>query len=201
MFAANRAPDRNVDDEAFWNRWLTVMFPESVPRHEQDPELQDRLLAELPGILNWAIEGYRRLTEQGAFTNEPLPFKNREKWERFGNSIEQWLNEFTEEQSDGFVPKWTTDDGTLGAYDSYKAFARQSGLECEADAAFTSKLKRREGIQKARRTVDGAQVWGYAGFTLAEDAPEPDREPGQRGESHEATDPSGLHHFEGESKE
>jgi len=201
MFAANRAPDRNVDDEAFWNRWLTVMFPESVPRHEQDPELQDRLLAELPGILNWAIEGYRRLTEQGAFTNEPLPFKNREKWERFGNSIEQWLNEFTEEQSDGFVPKWTTDDGTLGAYDSYKAFARQSGLECEADAAFTSKLKRREGIQKARRTVDGAQVWGYAGFTLAEDAPEPDREPEQRGESHEATDPSGLHHFEGESKE
>lgn len=178
MFAANRAPDRSVDDEAFWNRWITVMFPESVPRAEQDPTIESKLIEELPGILNWAIEGYQRLMSQGQFTDEPLPFENREKWERFGSSIEQWLNQYTEEKADGLVPKWSTDSGTLGAYDSYKAFARRNGLEVETDSAFTSKLKQREGVGKTKRTVDGIQRQAYRGFELTADAPRPEQSDG-----------------------
>lgn len=174
-FAANRAPDRSVDDEAFWNRWITVMFPESVPRDKQDATLESRLIDELPGILNWAIEGYRRLMSQGRFTDEPLPFENREKWERFGSSIEQWINQCTEEEADGLVPKWSTDSGTLGAYDSYKAFARRNGLEVESDSAFTSKLKQREGVAKTKRTIDNNQRQAYSGFELTRDAPRPEQ--------------------------
>ena len=33
----------------------------------EDTRLTDRLLAELPGILLWAIEGWRRLRERGCF--------------------------------------------------------------------------------------------------------------------------------------
>jgi putative DNA primase/helicase len=185
-FAANRAPDRSVDDEAFWNRWITVMFPESVPRDKQDPTLESRLIDELPGILNWAIEGYQRLMSQRKFTDEPLPFENREKWERFGSSIEQWINQCTEEQADAIVPKWSTDSGTLGAYDSYKAFARRNGLEIESDSAFTSKLKQREGVGKTKRTIDNNQQQAYSGFELTRDAPRP-----EQSESADGT-PTGL---------
>ena len=34
----------------------------------EDLTLQDRLMAELPGILLWAIGGWRRLGERGRFT-------------------------------------------------------------------------------------------------------------------------------------
>src|SRR5262249_33337939 len=34
---------------------------------KEDPKLTDRLLEELPGILLWAIEGWRRLRERGRF--------------------------------------------------------------------------------------------------------------------------------------
>jgi putative DNA primase/helicase len=174
IFAANRAPDRSVDDEAFWNRWLTVIFPESIPRDQQDPQLTADLEAELPGILNWAVEGHRRLMDNGRFTNEPRAYQNREKWERYGNSIEQWLDRYTEQEADAKTPKWTTDAGTLGAYDSYKAFAQRNGLEVETDQNFTSKLKQREGISKRKLTIDGSREQAYHGFRLTDDAPAPE---------------------------
>jgi putative DNA primase/helicase len=185
IFAANRAPDRSTDDEAFWNRWLTVIFPESVPRTEQDPHLTDDLIAELPGILNWAVEGHRRLMNNGQFSNEPLSFENQEKWERYGNSIEQWFDRFTELEADAATPKWTTDDGTLGAYDSYKAFAQRNGLEVETDQKFTAELKQREGISKRKLTIDGDRRQAYHGFQLTDDAPQP-----EHGETdHDSNDP------------
>lgn len=170
IFAANRAPNRSVDDEAFWNRWLTVVFPQAIPRSEQVDDLDEQLLEELPGIFNWAIEGYQRLEEQGHFTNQPLPYQNREKWERYGNSIAQWFDRCTEEQPDGFTPKESTDDA-LGAYDSYVAYARQNGLEVETDSKFTSELKRRDGVSKSRRRIEGNRTYGYSGFVLTDDAP------------------------------
>jgi putative DNA primase/helicase len=190
LFAANRAPDRSTDDEAFWNRWLTAVFPESIPR--QDQHLTDDLLAELPGILNWAIEGHQRLMSNGRFTDEPLPFQNRDKWERYGNSIEQWFTEFAEQEPDEVTPKWTTDAGTLGAYDSYKANARSNGLEMETDQTFTAELKQREGIRKGKFTVDGRQRQAYRGFRLTDDAPEPEHDNGDGDDAPDEPAQTGL---------
>jgi len=173
IFAANRAPDRSTDDEAFWNRWLTVVFPESVSQSEQNPNLTDELIEELPGILNWAIEGYQRLMEQGRFTDEPEPWQNREKWERYGNSIEQWLDRYTETDEGNFTPKRTVGDET-GAYDSYKAFARKNNLEIESDRKFTGELKRKPELSKTQRTVNGKRPRGFANLKLTDDAPEPE---------------------------
>jgi putative DNA primase/helicase len=187
IFSGNRVPNREVDDEAFWNRWLTVIFPEAVPKREQTHGLDQTLLEESAGILNWAIKGYTRLMEQGRFTNEPLPFENRQKWERYGNSIEQFIERYTESEEGSVVPKRSTDD-TLGAYDSYVAFARQSGVECESKSKFTQELtKRGDVVQKQRKVDRKPRTRCYVGLKLTDDAPEPqsasdaDDEPDTRG--------------------
>ena len=42
---------------------------------KEDPGLTDKLLAELPSILLWAIQGWQRLRERGHLFNRPRRMK------------------------------------------------------------------------------------------------------------------------------
>jgi putative DNA primase/helicase len=55
--AANNKPEIRGTDLAIWRRIRLVPFTVTIPEEEKDPQLADKLRAELPGILNWAVEG------------------------------------------------------------------------------------------------------------------------------------------------
>lgn len=55
--AANHKPTIRGTDYAIWRRVLIIPFGETIPANERDPHLAKKLRAEMPGILNWAIEG------------------------------------------------------------------------------------------------------------------------------------------------
>ena len=57
--ATNDLPDVSGTDEAIWRRIRVINFPVTIPECERDPNLPAALAAEAPGILNWALEGYR----------------------------------------------------------------------------------------------------------------------------------------------
>jgi putative DNA primase/helicase len=42
---------------AVWERVRMIPFDVYIPPHERDPYLQEKLRAELPGILTWAVDG------------------------------------------------------------------------------------------------------------------------------------------------
>ena len=47
-------------------------FRVSIPESQQDRELARKLRGELPGILNWALDGLIRLRQQGHFTESKV---------------------------------------------------------------------------------------------------------------------------------
>jgi putative DNA primase/helicase len=165
IFSANQPPARSKEDSGFWNRWLTVVFPETIPRNEQNPRLTEELTSEeeLAGVLNWAVEGYQRLEEQGRFTNEPRPSENRRLWEAYGNSVERFINKHLERATDSHVRK---DE----AYTAYKEFAKAEGMEVVTKHKFTSELKQK-GASVDQRRFDGDRKRVYRGFQLSEDSP------------------------------
>lgn len=55
--ATNHKPEIAGTDEGIWRRPKLIPFTTTIPEEEQDKELLDKLKAELPGILNWAIRG------------------------------------------------------------------------------------------------------------------------------------------------
>lgn len=57
VFATNHKPRVKDNSHAMWRRMRLIPFAVQIPDHEQDPTLANKLLAELPGILNWAIAG------------------------------------------------------------------------------------------------------------------------------------------------
>ncbi len=65
-FMTNELPRFNDSSGALASRFMILQMNRSFFGHE-DPKLQEKLLREIPGILNWAIEGWKRLRERGHF--------------------------------------------------------------------------------------------------------------------------------------
>src|SRR6202012_4910342 len=57
--ATNSFPAVTGWDNSIWRRIKVIEFPVTIPEAERDHDLNYRLQAELPGILNWALQGYR----------------------------------------------------------------------------------------------------------------------------------------------
>jgi putative DNA primase/helicase len=67
MVMTNELPRLTDASGALARRFIVLRLTESFYGRE-DHDLTDRLLGELPGILNWAIEGWHRLQERGHFS-------------------------------------------------------------------------------------------------------------------------------------
>jgi putative DNA primase/helicase len=65
FFATNHKPVIMSDDHAIWRRIRLIPFEVQIPEAERDQTLQRKLLAELPGILNWALEGCLQWQAEG----------------------------------------------------------------------------------------------------------------------------------------
>ena len=66
LFLTNEFPRLSDSSGALAGRFIILRLTESFYGRE-DTGLTDRLLGELPGILNWAVEGWQRLNERGRF--------------------------------------------------------------------------------------------------------------------------------------
>ena len=66
VFLTNELPRLNDASTALAGRFLVLRLVTSFYDRE-DPRLTERLLTELPGILLWALEGWRRLAQRGRF--------------------------------------------------------------------------------------------------------------------------------------
>jgi P4 family phage/plasmid primase-like protien len=66
--SANHEPVIRGTDNAIWRRIRKIPFEVTIPEDEQDQHMLEKLLQELPGILNWAITGALMWAESGLKT-------------------------------------------------------------------------------------------------------------------------------------
>ena len=65
FLTANHRPIIRGTDYAIWRRIKMIPFNVTIPEKDQDQNLPAKLLEELPGILNWAIEGCIKYQDDG----------------------------------------------------------------------------------------------------------------------------------------
>jgi len=71
--ATNNRPVIREQTHALWRRIRLVPFVETITAEEKNPDLGEHLRAEeMPGILNWALEGYRIYCEDGLITPQAV---------------------------------------------------------------------------------------------------------------------------------
>lgn len=65
VIATNNLPNVNDRTDATFARLYIVPFDRPIPKAEQDRDLLSKLVAEMEGVLSWAIEGARMLINLG----------------------------------------------------------------------------------------------------------------------------------------
>ncbi|KNY24826.1 phage/plasmid primase, P4 family [Pseudobacteroides cellulosolvens] len=137
----NHKPKISGSDLGIWRRIRLVPFSVIIPEEERDPDLVDKLKNELPGILNWAIEGCRLWQESGLKEpKEVLAATSEYRGEM--DSLQVFLDECTEK-----VEGKTTKSGEL--YTVYEKWCTINGEYQLSSTKFSLKLKER-GINKGR---------------------------------------------------
>jgi len=160
LYAANQLPDAAVDDDAFYRRILLVAFPTTIPREQRDPRLDEKLRDELPGVLNWALDGLDRLLDQQGFTGDRGPQATRNTWESWGSSLGKFKDAAIERDPESAVPKEKL-------YNAYLRFCRERGIPAiSGQQKFTSEFTSDPEIDQDRATIDGRQERCYVGVSV-----------------------------------
>lgn len=128
FIAGNHKPVIRGRDNGIWRRIRLIPFTVTITRAQQDPHLQAKLRAELPGILNWALSGCA-------------------DWQKTGLSEPKVISDAVEayrEEMDVFGA-WQKDCCTVGplletkaseAYQSYKHWCELNGYRPMANGNF-----------------------------------------------------------------
>ena len=71
VFSANDIPE-GKKDKAYYRRWILIRFPNNFEGEKADKSLITKLQTpeELSGFLNLALDGLKRVRENGKFSNE-----------------------------------------------------------------------------------------------------------------------------------
>ncbi len=122
-------------------------FPNSIPLHEQIPKIEDKLKAEWPAILAWAIEGCLLWQKEGLAKPDAVKNAVRE-YVDMQDIIHDWLSEKTE-KCDSKVKQ--TD-----LYASYSAYIKAAGMGALGSTRLGPELKKRGYIQQKS---NGVRYW------------------------------------------
>ena len=72
FLATNHRPVIRGTDWAIWRRIHLIPFTVEIPKEKQDKNLKEKLIVELPGIMNWALAGCDDWLRNGLFYPEPV---------------------------------------------------------------------------------------------------------------------------------
>ncbi len=92
----NKLPRTGDDSEGFFRRLIMVPFDAqfSTALGNRDIHIERKLLEELPGILNWAVQGFDRLEQQGQFTHSERSEALLEVYKEESNPLIEFVNDY-----------------------------------------------------------------------------------------------------------
>lgn len=95
IMATNEFP-RPENTAAFFRRILVLPFTECITDAEKDVHLDEKLKAELPGILNWVLGLLPGLMQRGAFTTSDCGQKALDEYMLESDNVRLFLSEMLE---------------------------------------------------------------------------------------------------------
>lgn len=141
FIAGNHRPTIRGRDNGIWRRIHLIPFTVAIDAKHKDPALMEKLRAELPGILNWAIKGTKA-------------------WQRAGLMVPKIVTDATNSyrKEMDLIQAWIDADATVSppsewqvrrAYGSYSEWAISGGYKPMSESVFSRELESK--FQRVKR--------------------------------------------------
>ena len=169
IFGCNILPDIGDKTLAMSERIAIVEFPNTFKRNDEntDPNLIDRLIAEIPGIFNWMVEGLKRLLEKKTFS----PYRDFENVSDYlkisQDPVKIFVDTYITSDPEGIIQKDVV-------YNKYLDFCKENEYPSLVASWFSQKFKpfAPMGIDEGQPRKGGHKtVWKGIKFKNEEDNP------------------------------
>ena len=157
-FGTNHLPHTRDFSDALFRRAFLLTFPRTFTTEQQDPQLKDKLLAELPGILNLALKGIAGVLQSGRFTEPPSCERIKREWRTECDQVAQFVEECC-------IIERERESTSRRLYDAYTGWAAEAGIKKLLNRKNFSGRLVRFGV-KPHRTMT-ARI--YVGIGLLDD--------------------------------
>lgn len=126
VFSCNSTPVIYNKEDAFYRRWLPLTFTKQTPENEVDPDIKNKTIpSEASGILNWALEGLKRLQENKKFSLSYTDEEKKDFYEKHSDSPSSFILQNINNEDD---------EGTLikrSVYKKYLAYCKENNLKAK----------------------------------------------------------------------
>ena len=151
--------------DGFYRRQLILTTKDKSLSRVDDPDIAEKMAAEVEGILLWAFEGLQRLVKNGfQFTESDRAKRNRELVKRDNNNVFDFL------ESEGYIRlKADACTSSKELYEVYKMWCEENSLNAIKSRGFSDALianQRRYTLESTNNIVNssGRRVRGFIGI-------------------------------------
>lgn len=163
LFSANKVPEAYDDTDAFFRRWLIVVFPNQFVGDKADPYILQKLTTreELSGLLNLVLPALKRLLERGQFSYSKTTEEIREDYVRKSSPIAAFVMDCLEVDSDAFIVKQEL-------YNAFAAYCRNRKIPSVTKDTFFKNLPQHVAVIDHRPKINGVRVVTFKGVRYSQ---------------------------------
>jgi P4 family phage/plasmid primase-like protien len=160
--AMNEVPEIEDSSHGMWRRIYPVEFPRTFTKQDMDVELPDKLMMELSGIFNWAIEGYKRLRSNKFRLKEVESMElSKQKYKNDSNNVLMFASECLK------ISNKNDDKVKFSyAYELYQNFCGTDGIKNPHSKKEFRKLLMDAGFRIEKSTTDNNQVFIFGALVI-----------------------------------
>ena len=164
IFSANRLPKAYDDSDAFYRRWVIVQFDRQFILNK-DMNILEKITdsIELSGMFNWAIEGLKRILENGKFSDNKEINDMRTLYRRLSSPIAAFVDACLEEDSSSEISKEEL-------YAQFVAYCKKEHLIAVKDNSFYRSFASECDfpVKQTRTKINNKQVYCIKGVKFIE---------------------------------
>lgn len=154
-FAMNEFPHFKDNTTGLKERLEIIPFNRFIPEEERDYKLKGRLMLEIPGILNFALEGWQRLKKNSfQFSKSAASQEVLDEYILESDSILRWVDENIE-QTNSQTDYIINDE----MYQRYAENSKANGFFPKANIPFIKAVKKKYGKNCSKRKQIMDMVW------------------------------------------